>query len=64
MTSGNIPRTQAHIRLCVGEETRQQYANRRIREYQHEFAPGITWYELLSAFRYAGQQYDKGELAA
>lgn len=45
------------------KETRQQYANRRIVEYQRIF-PNATWAEVLSAFRYAGKQYDLGEKVA
>ena len=45
------------------EESRQEYANRRIAEYQREF-PNASWDELLLVFRSAGKQYDAGERVA
>lgn len=47
-------------------ETRQEYATRRVQEYQRTFAADedFAWEDLLSTFRFAGQQYDTGTQVA
>lgn len=45
------------------EESRQQYATRRVQEYQAAFAndhPPLRFDGLLSAFVFAGREYDAG----
>lgn len=44
------------------DETRQQYVNARIAEYQRAFSPirWLTFAELLTAFRKYGELYDQG----
>jgi hypothetical protein len=44
------------------EETRQQYANRKIRELV--LREPLTWDETLQAFRTFGQQYDCAQKAS
>lgn len=64
IVSGQV-RSARHWEGQPAEETRQQYATRRIQEYQRTFAAeGMGWEDLLSAFRWAGHQYDTGTQVA
>lgn len=42
------------------EETRQQYATRKIQALQREHPKALSFKDLLDAFRWLGKHYDKG----
>lgn len=58
-SSRRAPSTRRYFQGPPDEETRQQYANERIREFQRTF-PGQDFACLLGAFRSYGDLYDRG----